>query len=237
MEKKQPDYSRPLVFFGILIFLSIVSYHVEKHLGINNVIVFVIWAILTMKVFMWISKKELSYGHPASFFAFAITFSFVGFYIGHTFNIETFIWLVLWSGVTLAMWNWIRNHPQADKRLFHLLGLQSIALAAMIPILLHYANQQTLAAHSPSAEVQHAVLHVEVQPVTAHVAEMEHGSHGSASPQAHAAQDTHATAKTNAHFNPLLLSVLQWLIFLLSILVAISAWRVGREETAPATMN
>jgi hypothetical protein len=229
MEKKQPDYGQPLVFLGLLIFLSIVSYYVEKYLGINSVIIFVIWAILTMKVFMWISKKGLSYGSPASFFALALTFTFVGFYVGHTLNIETFIWLVLWTSATLVTWVWIKNNTQADKRLFHLLSMQSIALAIMIPILLHYANQ-TLTAHQPtqvSQHTEHAVVN----------AEKHLDAHHAPSMQTHvkSEQDVQLTAEANHHFNQLLLSTLQRLIFVFSILVAVSAWRVGRRQTLEVT--
>jgi hypothetical protein len=183
MEKQQLDYGQPLVFFGILIFLSAISLYVEKYLGIGSVIIFVIWTILTMKVFIWINQKGLSYGHPASFFALGFTFTLIGFYIERTLNIETFIWLVLWVAVMLTVKSWMSANPQADKRLFYLLGIQSIALAVMIPLLLHYANQ---------ASTVHQV--------------------------------------TNTGFDQLLLATVQYAIFILSVLVGISAWRVGRRQ-------
>jgi len=213
MEKKPSDYGQPLVFFGLLIFLSAVSYYIEKYLGIGDVIVFVIWAILTLKIFIWISQKGFSYGHPASFFALGFTFTLVGFYIGQTLNIETFIWLVLWTIALLTVRNWINSNPQADKRLFYLLSIQFIALAIMIPLLLHYANQE-LTVH--------------------HVVMKESNLHSVSSALE---QGMQSTSDRSGHFNQLLLSTLQHLIFILSVFVAISAWRVGRKQRSETTLT
>lgn len=220
MEKQQSDYGQPLVFFGILIFLSAISFYVEKYLGIGSVIVFAIWAILTMKVFIWISQKGLSYGHPASFFALALTFTFIGFYIEEILNIETFIWLVLWAVAMLIARAWINNHSHADKHLFYLLSIQFVALSIIIPLLLHCAN--------PTLSVQSAAL-------DSHAVAMEQvDSHHVSSPLAeHAAP---LTTEIGHPFDQFLLVILQRLIFLLSVLVAISAWRVGRKQLLNTTV-
>lgn len=222
MEKQQTDYGQPLVFFGILIFLSTVSFYIEKYLGIGPVIIFVLWAILTMKVFIWISQRGLSYEHPASFFALALTFTFVGFYIGQVLNIETFIWLVLWVIAVLVARAWINNNPRAGKRLFHLLSVQFVALAIIVPLLLQCANQALIAQPTVSG-------HVITEKVDSH--------HNTPSSSAHvkSEHDVQLTTEIGHQFDQFLLVVLQRLIFLLSVLVAISAWRARREQLLGAT--
>lgn len=213
MEKQQPDYSSPAFFFGTLISLSVISYYIETYLGIERVITFVIWAILTLKVFIWIEKKGFSAGHPARFFAFAITFTVVGYYMGQTLNVETFIWFTLWVIVTLWIRTWVKNNLQADKRLFYLLSMQSIALAIIVPLCLSYVNP----------------MHENEVPSTVTQAETVSPKHTVSSHEG-SEQVIHSTVNTQNQFKQLLLSTIQSLIFILSVITAISTWRIGRRQ-------
>ncbi len=155
MEKQQLDYGHPSIFFGILIFLSFISYHLSQLLDMNSIIIFIIWFIITTYIFISIRKKGLAANHPATFFALIITFSITGYYIESVLNIEIYMMLLAWlvlAGFTL---HWMKNNPKADKRLFYLLGAQFLALAFLIPLFIQLAQGPAICIEHVAATHNH----------------------------------------------------------------------------------
>lgn len=168
MKQENFSFSHPLIFLTVMGLFSFIGYHVEEMLGIHAVIIFTLWASLTLYVFVQIHKKQLAYNHPATFFAIFTTFTFTGYYIEKVLNAETYILFICWIILAHMTVAWFKRHLQMDKRVFYLLSLQFLTIAFIMPILLKYINIDLLGlctaagevpiAQYTSAQISHAVL-------------------------------------------------------------------------------
>jgi hypothetical protein len=107
------------------------------------VFVLAIWAVITLKYLVKISKNNLAYGHPTVFFTAFLTVAVTGAYISSHLNSETYMLLFGWLLVVCAAISLTRC-PAMQKPVFSLLAIQFVGFAFVMPVLLRYNNMELL---------------------------------------------------------------------------------------------
>jgi hypothetical protein len=134
-----PDYGRPLYFLTGMTVLAILGYQFEPLLGMGAVFTFSIWALIILYYLNKVSKNQLPFAHPTTFFTILLVITVTGSYIHSYLNAESFMLLFAWLLVVLGS-NSLTKCPAMNKQVFNLLAVQFLGIACVMPALLNYVN-------------------------------------------------------------------------------------------------